>query len=193
MTDTYSSSSYFYSSATNTSDGSSTTGHRYTTSSHTDPNGNTIVRTAHQDLGAPAIIEERRYDRTGQQLLLDTGTGVAGGTRRIEDLGSYDATGATMSDPGTTYGTDNVGTAADATAGTAYGSDTVGPSTNEYDQHLDYDTDGHRRHHREKQDSEGRWYHRDVDREKSDPSSGHVHREYSNPNTGRSSHTDYEF
>lgn len=98
-----------------------------------------------------------------------------------------------MSDPGTTYGTDNVGTAADATAGTAYGSDTVGPSTNEYDQHLDYDTDGHRRHHREKQDSEGRWYHRDVDREKSDPSSGHVHREYSNPNTGRSSHTDYEF
>lgn len=192
MSDTYSTSSYFYSSATNTTDGSSTTGHRYSTTSHTDPDGNTVVRTAHQDLGQPAVVEERRYDRTGQQLLLDSSTGVAGGTRQIEDLGSYDTTGATLTDPGTAYGGSSA-LAADTSSGTVYGGASPGASTGEYDQHLDFDTDGHRRHHREKQDEQGRWYHRDVDREKSDPSRGHVHREYSNPNTGRSSHTDYEF
>lgn len=67
-----------------------TTGHRYTTTSHTDPDGNTIVRTAHQDLGQPAIIEERRYDRTGQEQLLPAtaapGGTSAGGVKRITDL-----------------------------------------------------------------------------------------------------------
>ncbi|KAL1996472.1 hypothetical protein VTN49DRAFT_8072 [Thermomyces lanuginosus] len=70
MPETYTSSSYYYSSATSTTDGTKTTGHRYTTTSHTDPDGNTIVRTAHQELGEPPVIEERRYDRTGQQLHL---------------------------------------------------------------------------------------------------------------------------
>ncbi|CRG88141.1 hypothetical protein PISL3812_05168 [Talaromyces islandicus] len=69
MPDSYSSSSYYYSSATSTTNGTETSGHRYTTSSHTDHTGNTIVRTAHQDLGAPAVVEERHYDRTGQELL----------------------------------------------------------------------------------------------------------------------------
>ncbi|PKX98074.1 uncharacterized protein P174DRAFT_508412 [Aspergillus novofumigatus IBT 16806] len=75
MTDSYTSSSYYYSSSTNTTNGNTTTGHRYTTTSHTDPDGTTVVRTAHQDLGQPAVVEERRYDRTGQeQQMLASGS-----------------------------------------------------------------------------------------------------------------------
>lgn len=87
MPDSYSSSSYFYSSATSATNGTETSGHRYATSSYTDQAGNTIVRTAHQDLGAPAVIEERHYDRTGQELLppSDEKWG-AGRTRRVEDI-----------------------------------------------------------------------------------------------------------
>lgn len=74
--------------------GSETTGHRYTTTSHTDPSGNTVVRTAHQDLGEPAIVEERCYDPTGQELVSvrpGTGAGIdssgGGGSRKIiEDM-----------------------------------------------------------------------------------------------------------
>lgn len=95
MSDSYSASSYYYSSATSTTNGTETSGHRYTTTSHTDPAGNTVVRTAHQDLGEPAVIEERRYDRTGQELLLGPGSSSAGGTRRIADL---DDAGAVVPD-----------------------------------------------------------------------------------------------
>ncbi|KAJ5579457.1 uncharacterized protein N7459_005442 [Penicillium hispanicum] len=98
MSDSYTSSAYYYSSTTNTGEGTTTTGHRYSTTSHTDPDGTTIVRTARQDLGQPAIVEERRYDHTGQeQLQLTDSDGTsAGGIRRITDLdeeesgGSYD-------------------------------------------------------------------------------------------------------
>lgn len=87
MPTSYSSSSYYYSSATNTIDGTEKSGHRYTTSSHTDQDGNTIVRTAHQDLGAPAFIEERRYDRSGQEMLpSDDPEEAGGGQRRIADI-----------------------------------------------------------------------------------------------------------
>lgn len=46
------------------------------------------MRTAHQDLGQPAIIEERRYDRTGQEQLLaaESEASHAGGVRRITEL-----------------------------------------------------------------------------------------------------------
>ena len=104
MSDSYTSSSYYYSSSTNATDGSNTTGHRYTTTSHTDPDGNTIVRTAHQDLGQPAIIEERHYDRTGQEMLLpsapEPGASSAGGVRRITDLDDESGidTGESVSD-----------------------------------------------------------------------------------------------
>lgn len=64
------STSYFYSSTTNTGEGGTTTGHRYSTASSTDKDGNTIVRTARQDMGQPPVIEERRYDRSGQEELL---------------------------------------------------------------------------------------------------------------------------
>ena len=96
--DTSTSSSYYYSSATTSTTGNETTGHRYTTTSHTDPEGNTVVRTAHQDLGEPATYEERRYDRTGQELISSragTGAGIdpsgGGGTRHIiQDMTDQD-------------------------------------------------------------------------------------------------------
>lgn len=70
MIDAFNSTSYFYSSTTNTGEGGTTTGHRYSTASSTDKDGNTIVRTARQDMGQPPVIEERRYDRSGQEELL---------------------------------------------------------------------------------------------------------------------------
>ncbi|KAJ5538660.1 hypothetical protein N7504_004185 [Penicillium tannophilum] len=91
MADSYTSSSYYYSSSSSTSTGEGTataTGHRYSTSSHTDPDGTTVVRTAHQDLGEAPVIEERRYDSTGQEQLALPGPAgsSAGGVRRITDL-----------------------------------------------------------------------------------------------------------
>ncbi|EAW11607.1 uncharacterized protein ACLA_093060 [Aspergillus clavatus NRRL 1] len=156
MADSYSSSSYYYSSTTNTTDGSTTTGHRYTTSSHTDANGNTIVRTAHQDLGQPAVIEERRYDRTGQeQQLLESGTSsLAGGVRRIAELD--DETSATTYDAGTAYGgaassnQDQGGEAGDEARRSSYDigpslyrARTYNPYTGAYEeQRVNYDSDG---------------------------------------------------
>ncbi|RHZ60789.1 uncharacterized protein CDV56_102114 [Aspergillus thermomutatus] len=163
MSDSYTSSSYYYSSTTNTTDGNTTTGHRYTTSSHTDPNGNTVVRTAHQDLGQPAVIEERRYDRTGQeQHLLPSGSStLPGGVRRITDL--EDETGATTYDAGTHYGVPTTGSPGEREgrrAGDESWSSSVGQSSydigtpfarartyNAYtgayeEQRVDYDSDG---------------------------------------------------
>lgn len=191
MSDTYSSSSYYYSSATSTTNGTQTTGHRYTTTSHTDPEGNTVVRTAHQDLGEPAVIEEHRYDRTGQEMLIGAGTATtAGGTRRIEDIG--DSTRASMYDPGTAYGGvyDTAGSTATGYDTGQIGTTAYNPSTGAYEEHVDYDTDGTRRHHREKMDDEGRWYHRDVDR---DDGTTRVHREYEDPNTGERHHRDRDY
>lgn len=125
MPDSYTSSSYYYSSATSTTNGTQTSGHRYTTTSHTDPAGNTIVRTAHQDLGQPAVIEERRYDRTGQELLLGPGSTTAGGTRRIADLTEQDYNynynyNATADTTGTNTTADDVVDAVDPVTGKRY-------------------------------------------------------------------------
>lgn len=65
-----SSTSYSYNSTTNTADSGTTTGHRYSTSSTTDKDGTTVVRTARQDMGRPVVIEERRYNHTGQEDML---------------------------------------------------------------------------------------------------------------------------
>ncbi|CAG8020429.1 unnamed protein product [Penicillium salamii] len=77
MSDSFTSSSYYYSSTTNGNDGKSTTGHRYSTTSHTQGDGTTIVRTAH----------------TGQeQLALPEPSTSAGGIRQITGLeGDLDA------------------------------------------------------------------------------------------------------
>lgn len=74
----YASTSYFYSSTTSTSDAGAPVGQRYSTASTIDKDGTTIVRTARQDMGRPVVIEERRYDRSGQEELLPPVTEVAG-------------------------------------------------------------------------------------------------------------------
>ncbi|GAD92380.1 conserved hypothetical protein [Paecilomyces variotii No. 5] len=106
----------------------------------------------------------------------------------------YDPTSTTYDTTGTVYA---AGTAYDAgttydttTAGTGAGATTYDPTTGAYDQHLDYDTDGSRRHHRERMDDSGRYLHRDVDTRLD--GSQRVHKEYSNPNTGTAYHRDYE-
>ncbi|OJI82012.1 hypothetical protein ASPTUDRAFT_31842 [Aspergillus tubingensis CBS 134.48] len=65
------------------------TGHRYATTSHTDPTGATTVRTGYQNLGEEPVFEERRFDSAGREAaLLDTqgGMGAAWGTRAIREL-----------------------------------------------------------------------------------------------------------
>lgn len=106
MTD-YTSTSYTYSSTTNLSDAGDPVGHRFSTASTTDKAGNTIVRTARQDMGRPVTIEERRYDRSGQEEVLPpsstpeipiegvNGGGVdgGGGVRRITELDADEMAG----------------------------------------------------------------------------------------------------
>ncbi|KAL4895496.1 hypothetical protein BDV59DRAFT_174030 [Aspergillus ambiguus] len=87
MSDSYkkSSSSYYYSSSSSTTDGDNASGHRYTASSQTNPDGSAYFREAHQDLGEPPVVEEHYYDPTGQERLPQSSTS-AGGVRRITDL-----------------------------------------------------------------------------------------------------------
>lgn len=84
-----------YSSSTSNDDNNNnnprteSTGHRYATTSHTDPTGATTVRTGYQNLGQEPVFEERRFDSAGREgVLLDTqgGMGAAGGTRAIREL-----------------------------------------------------------------------------------------------------------
>ncbi|KAI9039365.1 uncharacterized protein KD926_009508 [Aspergillus affinis] len=80
-----SSSSFFSSSSSSNSNGQEQ-GYRTATSSHTAPDGSKVVRTAEQDLGQPAVFEERRFDGDGQERLVgDSTTGGHGGARRIEN------------------------------------------------------------------------------------------------------------
>ena len=51
--------------------------------SQSNPSG-TTVRSATQNLGEPAIAEERHYDQQGRELL--SGTDGAGANRRVEDV-----------------------------------------------------------------------------------------------------------
>ncbi|KAJ5668517.1 uncharacterized protein N7477_007087 [Penicillium maclennaniae] len=172
MFNSYSSSSYYFSSTTNTNDGSTTTGHRHATTSYTDTDGSTVVRTATQDLGQPAVVEERRYDRTGQEQLQvkhpDYGTS-AGGVRRITDL-DEDPSGLDITNA---YG----GPAQLIDEATSI----IGRDSGAYDEHMDYDTAGGASHHREVRDAGGRMFKRDLD---IDGTVAREHREYENPNTG---------
>lgn len=182
-----SSSSYYYSS-TNTSDGNTTTGRRHATTSYTDKDGATVVRTATQDLGQPAIVEERRYDRTGQEQLIlekpDLGS-LAGGVKRITDLDEEDASGLDITNP---YG----GPAQLIDESTSYDLDTnpfgakiYDRDSGAYDEHMDYDTAAGTNHHREARDASGRRFHRDFEIDSSGPGKvAREHREYENPTTG---------
>lgn len=95
---------------------------------------------------------------------------------------NYDPSGTTYEIVGTTYDT--------PAYDTGYGTTTYDPNTGAYDQHLDYETDDARRHHRERVDDDGVYRHRDVDR-RADGST-RAHREYDNPNTGTSYHRDVD-
>lgn len=167
MSESYTSSSYYYSSTTSSSGDAATSGHRYSTLSHTEPNGATIVRTARQALGQPAVVEERRYDRTGQEeLALPGPEGTsAGGVRRITDLDEEDTAGSAAIDTGNAYGAATPGGPVDdddVDRG-SFATKVFDPSSGAYDEHSDYDIDGGSRHHREMRDSGGRLFHRDFE------------------------------
>lgn len=165
MPESYTSSSYYYNSTTSNSGDTTSSGHRYSTSSHTDPSGTTIVRTARQDLGQPAVIEERRYDRTGQEeLALPGPEGTsAGGVRRITDLDEEDTAGSAAIDTGNAYGAATLGKSVGDDMDGSFATKVYDPSSGAYDEHSDYDVDGGTRHHREMRDSNGRVFHRDFD------------------------------
>lgn len=187
MSETYASSTYFYSSG----DGTPATGHRYSTSSYTEADGTTIVRTARQELGQAPVIEERRYDRTGQeQLALEQlGDSSAGGVRRITDVSDEEASrGGTpniLSDDNVDRGEWNLST-------TPFGMRMFDWKTGAYDEHEDYSTGSGMRHHREVRDVSGRRFRRDVDIDSSGLSKAREHREYENPSTGRKFERDEE-
>ncbi|EHA24028.1 hypothetical protein ASPNIDRAFT_39924 [Aspergillus niger ATCC 1015] len=85
----YSSFSSSSSTSNNNNPQTESTGHRYATTSHTDPTGATTVRTGYQNLGEEPVFEERRFDSAGREAaLMDTqgGMGAAGGTRAIREL-----------------------------------------------------------------------------------------------------------
>jgi len=163
MSESYTSSSYYYSSTTSSSGDAATSGHRYSASSYTEPNGATIVRTARQDLGQPAVVEERRYDSTGQEeLALPGPEGTsAGGVRRITDLDDEETAGSAAIDTGNAYGA-AYGMDDDVDRG-SFATKVFDPNSSAYGEHSEYDTDGGSRHHREMRDSGGRLFHRDFE------------------------------
>lgn len=192
MPDSFTSSSYFYSSTTNSNDGKATTGHRYATTSHTESDGTTIVRTAHQDLGHPAMIEERRYDSTGQEQLTLPGAAArstsagtsAGGVRRITDVEEEGGTPTptTPTTPGLVSHSGSIlagGAAAQLLDGDGDDLDigvqpreylVYDPMTDAFDQLGEFDVDNVTGHHRR---MIGRGRKRDVEsRHFEDPSTG---------------------
>lgn len=193
MSDSFTSSSYYYSSTTNGSDGRTTTGHRYSTTSQTEPDGSTVVRTAQQELGQPAVVEERRYDNTGQEQLglPDAAGGTsAGGVRRITDIEDDVPTAS----PGILA---NVGGAAaqlldgdgeDDTfslVSAPLGSRVYDPVSGAYEEQSEYDVGGVTRRHKESRDAGGRRARRDVDFAADGlSSSARENRAFEDPNTG---------
>jgi hypothetical protein len=174
MSESYSRTSYYYNSTTSNSGDTTTSGHRSSTFSHTDHDGTTIVRTAWQDLGQPAVLEERRYDQTGQEELALPGSGgtSAGGVRRITDLDEEDAAGSAAIDTGNAYGATKLGRSVDDDVDRgSFATEVYDPGPGAYDEHSDYDVGGGSRHHREMRDSGGRVFHRDFDVDRSGLSS----------------------
>ncbi|KAJ5482632.1 hypothetical protein N7475_001444 [Penicillium sp. IBT 31633x] len=193
MSDSFTSSSYYYSTTSNGSDGRATTGHRYSTTSQTEPDGTTIVRTAQQELGQPAIVEERRYDNTGQEQLglPDPAGGTsAGGVRRITDLGDD------VSDSTTNVLAGVGGAAAQLLDGDGeddsfnmvsapLGSGVYDPVTGAYSEQSEYDIGGVTRKHQQMRDASGRMARREVDFGADGlSSSARESRAYEDPSTG---------
>lgn len=185
MSDSYTSSSHYFSSSHNGDDGPTTTGHRYATTSLTEADGTTIVRTVRQDLGQPPIVEERRYDSTGQEQLALPGPGgsSAGGVRRITDLDEEGSSELSAFDAESSFSSG--ATPQFDGAAVPFGTRVVDVDTGAYDEHMHYFGDKSMRHHRELRDAAGRKFTRDVD---FDPSgkggTAHERRQFKNPETG---------
>ncbi|KGO66419.1 hypothetical protein PITC_067150 [Penicillium italicum] len=201
MSDSFTSSSYYYSSTTNGSDGKTTTGHRYSTTSYTEPDGTTIVRTAQQDLGQPAVVEERRYDNTGQEQLAlpePAGGTSAGGVRRIteleddvpdsKDYASENSTSNVLADFGGAAAQLLDGDGEDDSfnlVSSPLGSRVYDPVTGTYNDQSEYDIGGVTRRHKEMRDAGGRRIGRDVDFAADGlSSSAKENRPYESPSTG---------
>lgn len=197
MSDSFTSSSYYYSFTTNGNDGKSTTGQRYSITSHTQNDGTTIVRTAQQELGQPAIVEERLYDSTGQEQLAlpEPGGSSAGGVRRITDLeadleADHDNTAAPpiLAGAGGAAAQLLDGDGEDDSfdfASAPLGIRVYDPLTGAYDEHTDYDAGGVARHHREVRDAGGRRFRRDLEFDRNGlSSSAREQRVFENPSTG---------
>ncbi|KAF7185108.1 hypothetical protein HII31_13383 [Pseudocercospora fuligena] len=88
---TFQSSSFSYSSSSSssTSDGV-TTGTRSAQHVYTDPQGNTTVKTANQNMGEPMIQDTRHFDSSGQERVGALGSSGASASRRIEDVSDED-------------------------------------------------------------------------------------------------------
>ncbi|PYH48989.1 uncharacterized protein BP01DRAFT_353307 [Aspergillus saccharolyticus JOP 1030-1] len=92
-----SSTSYFESSSSHSSSTTSNdqnqppqtheSGYRSAFASHTDPEGNTTVRTGHQNLGEEPVLKEKRFSTSGREreMMLAAGTPM-GGVSRLQDL-----------------------------------------------------------------------------------------------------------
>ncbi|KAJ5154365.1 uncharacterized protein N7500_009804 [Penicillium coprophilum] len=200
MSDSFTSSSYYYSSTSNGSDGRTTTGHRYSTTSYTEPDGTTIVRTAQQDLGQPAVVEERRYDNTGQEQLAlpEPGGGTsAGGVRRITDLEDVSDSQNSLSQTSTSNVLADIGGKAAqlldgdgendsfSLASSPLGSRVYDPVTGTYNNQSEYDIGGVTRRHKVIRDASGRRLRRDLDFAADGlSSSARENRAYENPSTG---------
>jgi hypothetical protein len=194
MSDSFTSSSYYYSSTTNGNNGRSTTGHRYSTTSHTQGDGTTIVRTAQQELGQPAVVEERHYDNTGQEQLALPGPGAssAGGVRRIIDLETEpnDSAAATpilagVSGPEAQLLDGGEEDDSIDVVSAPLGSRLYDPVTGAYYEHTDYGVDGVTTHHHEVRDAGGRRFRRDLDFDADGlSSSARENRVYEDPSTG---------
>ena len=192
MSDSFTSSSYYYSSTTDGNDGKSTTGHRYSTTSHTQGDGTTIVRTAQQELGQPAVVEERRYDSTGQeQLALPEPSTSAGGIRQITGLESDiddDSAPSILAGAGGPAAQLLDGDGEDDSfdhVSAPLGSRIYDPMTGAYVEHTDYDVGGITRRSHEARNAAGRRMRRHVEFDSDGlSSSAREHRAFENPSTG---------
>lgn len=90
------SSSYASSSFSSSSTNGQVTGHHTTQRAHTDESGNTTIERSHQNLGEPARVETRSFDRQGRQLM--TGEVEEASDRMLEGGNKEPAGGPTIED-----------------------------------------------------------------------------------------------
>lgn len=181
MSDSYTNSSFYFTSTHNNTDGTtSSTGHRYKTSSLTEPDGTTIIRTSRQDLGQSPIIEEHHYNSSSQEQFALPGPSrtVAGGVRRIAEMDDEEGTSELSA-----FGPETP--RLDDGAAVPFGTKVIDVDTGAYDEHTHFYGDKTMRHHRELKDVAGRKFTRDVDFDPSGRATrAHERRRFENPETG---------